>query len=336
MIWQTREETSQKQRPIFSNQQFRPAGAVTEGMSRLFDAHPLNGPDKKRGYVVNAWHTERCYFMQSELAPFSIRKTAKHTETSGHLLVLHRYLEGGWKGQIGDEALEREVGNIYILDQELPLEAIEGASTVQVAYVHKDLLGFDPTHHPRLLTVDQSSTIGRFLHAAWDRLFAALWQSDKLISETVIDHFFACIKMALGDHPHRADIRAHARAALYEQICRYIEDNLGSPDLGTQSILAKFGVSRASLYRMFEPKGGVRNYIMDRRTLRAVLDISRHADRRGIVQMAADRWGFSTGPNFNRSIKRLYGNSPRALFKNHEIIIPDTDFVGSFVTRSAA
>jgi AraC-like DNA-binding protein len=66
---------------------------------------------------------------------------------------------------------------------------------------------------------------------------------------------------------------------------------------------------------MFEDKGGVRNYITERRALRAILDIANAPHRRGQISMAAADWGFSTMPNFNRAIKRLYGAPPSALFR---------------------
>ncbi|MEM9842024.1 MAG: helix-turn-helix domain-containing protein, partial [Pseudomonadota bacterium] len=73
--------------------------------------------------------------------------------------------------------------------------------------------------------------------------------------------------------------------------------------------------SRAGLYRMFEQQGGVRHYITERRAVRAVLELSQGAQTRGAVQDAADRWGFSSGPNFNRVIKRMFGVTPGALLE---------------------
>ena len=80
-------------------------------------------------------------------------------------------------------------------------------------------------------------------------------------------------------------------------------------------ILQTFGVSRASLYRMFEPQGGVRRFITDRRTLHAVMDLSRTTGRRGYIREVSDRWGFPSMVEFNRTVRRLYDQNPSALFQ---------------------
>ncbi|MEL7113396.1 MAG: hypothetical protein AAGK93_10740, partial [Pseudomonadota bacterium] len=72
-------------------------------------------------------------------------------------------------------------------------------------------------------------------------------------------------------------------------------------------------LSRATLYRMFEPLGGVRNYLMYRRAVAALFDLAEAKAERGSVLRVCERWNFSPPANFNRSIQRLFGNSPRAL-----------------------
>jgi AraC-like DNA-binding protein len=52
-------------------------------------------------------------------------------------------------------------------------------------------------------------------------------------------------------------------------VSRYIEANLGARDLGVDKLARTFGLSRASLYRLFEPVGGVASYIRTRRLARA-------------------------------------------------------------------
>ncbi len=128
-----------------------------------------------------------------------------------------------------------------------------------------------------------------------------------------LDRLAACLKIALGAHPQREDVRAHARQALFRQVCLFIERNLERVELSTNMLLSQFGLSRATLYRMFEPLGGVRNYLMYRRAMAALIDLSEVNAERGSVLRVCERWNFSSPANFNRSIQRLFGNSPRAL-----------------------
>ncbi|MGU3362838.1 AraC family transcriptional regulator [Methylobacterium sp. M6A4_1b] len=53
-------------------------------------------------------------------------------------------------------------------------------------------------------------------------------------------------------------------------IRRFIEAELGSEALDAPAILARFGLSRSNLYRLFEADGGVAAHIRERRLLRAM------------------------------------------------------------------
>ena len=127
------------------------------------------------------------------------------------------------------------------------------------------------------------------------------------------------------------------RAARYGQflaIQSYIEQNLSRMDLCAETLLPKFGVSRATLYRLFEEEGGVRNYIVDRRLFRAILDISTGPQHRGKIQQAAKRWGFSSAANFNRSVRHTFGGAPGALLRSPQATAADSDVIGAYPSKN--
>jgi AraC-like DNA-binding protein len=94
-------------------------------------------------------------------------------------------------------------------------------------------------------------------------------------------------------------------------ICRYIESNLGARDLGVVTLVRTFGLSRASLYRLFEPVGGVANYIRSRRLERAHQEIcTAGLDSRRIAPIAY-RSGFKSIAAFNRAYQEAYARTPR-------------------------
>ena len=63
--------------------------------------------------------------------------------------------------------------------------------------------------------------------------------------------------------------------ASFVTVRRYIDRKLASPDLSANSIAAEFGLSRASLYRLFEPAGGIAKYIRKVRLSRAYQGLPR-------------------------------------------------------------
>jgi AraC-like DNA-binding protein len=98
-------------------------------------------------------------------------------------------------------------------------------------------------------------------------------------------------------------------------LCRYIEGNLASRDLGVAKLAATFGLSRASLYRLFEPAGGVASFIRQRRLARARHELSApglHDRRIGPIAYQA---GFRSVATFNRAFLAAYGETPRNVRK---------------------
>lgn len=100
------------------------------------------------------------------------------------------------------------------------------------------------------------------------------------------------------------------RAALFAAIVRHVERRLADPDLGADAICRRFGVSRASLYRMFEPHGGLMHYVQDRRMKRAfaMLVAPEHRHRR-LIDIAGD-CQFASDATFARAFRRHYGHAP--------------------------
>lgn len=92
-------------------------------------------------------------------------------------------------------------------------------------------------------------------------------------------------------------------------IKRHIDAHLGHPELGPAGLSATFGVSRPTLYRMFEPMGGVAAYILQRRLARSLADLMSPRQQR--ISDVARRWGFASETSFSRAFRAAYGISPR-------------------------
>jgi AraC-like DNA-binding protein len=102
-------------------------------------------------------------------------------------------------------------------------------------------------------------------------------------------------------------------------LCSYIEGNLAARDLGVAKLAATFGLSRASLYRLFEPVGGVASFIRERRLARAHHDLNARGlhDRR--IGPIAYQAGFRSIATFNRAFLAAYGETPRSARRNQKI-----------------
>jgi AraC-like DNA-binding protein len=105
--------------------------------------------------------------------------------------------------------------------------------------------------------------------------------------------------------------RAAVRAAVYEQVRRYVEANLHDPDLSPESVLASLRLSRASVYRLFEHEGGLAAYIRSRRLRMAADELVRFPHME--VQDIASGLGFNDASSFTRAFRRAFDIAPREL-----------------------
>ncbi|WP_298952183.1 helix-turn-helix domain-containing protein [uncultured Methylobacterium sp.] len=95
---------------------------------------------------------------------------------------------------------------------------------------------------------------------------------------------------------------------------RFIQRELASPSLGAEVVAAQFGLSRSTLYRLFEEDGGVQSYIRDRRLMRAMkLLVQAGAAGSPRISGIAYAVGFTDDSTFSRAFKRRFGFAPSDL-----------------------
>ncbi len=300
-----------------------------------WDATPLNVYPDRSGVAAECWQIGPCMFSVIEVAPFIFETKRTHLQNRGALLGLRKILSGFEFGDYADGENRASPGPIHIADPHSVGKSIGTALKIQEVYVPRHLVGLSPSRLARTERVDATSAMGKIVHAEWDLLFLAAQSGITQISQRSLERFLSGFKIALGVPPQREDVRAHARELLFRQIERLIETNLRSTDIDANTILARFGLSRASLYRMFEPFGGIRTYTTQLRASKALLEIWETGAMRGSVAAARERWRFQTGTDFNRTVSRLFGNSPRRLFSTDTPASPDlnaaSDFAFNFV-----
>jgi AraC-like DNA-binding protein len=113
----------------------------------------------------------------------------------------------------------------------------------------------------------------------------------------------------MGREPLDADpgLGAATRTAIQSFVERL--DTL--PDqLRVSALCHRFGVSRATLYRIFDADGGLMHYVRERQLRRAlgVLTSPAHCHRR-IIDIALQH-GFATESSFIRAFRRRFGATP--------------------------
>ena len=103
--------------------------------------------------------------------------------------------------------------------------------------------------------------------------------------------------------------RAVGRALMFEKTRRYIRENLNDFELSPERVVQALGLSRPTIYRLFQHEGGLGAYIRQLRLRVAADDFVRFP---GIpVQDIGYALGFKSASDFTRAFRRAYDLSPR-------------------------
>lgn len=282
----------------------------------VIDMTPLQSKSCTGLFVNQTWFAGDCMFSQRAVDGNSHRHGEEHIKQTGDLLYIYRYLSGFSIGQTGDNSYGIHPGMIAVRDYAYPFQGIQLAGVTQGIFFPHAVMGYTAGDHPRLRLFAENSAFAQVVHAEFDAFFLQLGAGTDHLPADRVERFKNVLRLAIHGKGAKEDVRTQARTALKETICGFIERNMADLRFSTTSILRQFGVSRATLFRMFEMDGGVRNYINQRRLFRAVHQISINPLTRGEISKAASEWGFSSDANFNRAVRRAFGTSPNSLFES--------------------
>lgn len=105
--------------------------------------------------------------------------------------------------------------------------------------------------------------------------------------------------------------RALARAMAFDRARSFVRANLADSDLSPESVVDSLGLSRPTLYRLFQHEGGLGTYIRHVRLRTAAHDLVHfpHVP----VQDIGFALGFKSASDFSRAFRRAFGVAPQDL-----------------------
>jgi AraC-like DNA-binding protein len=103
--------------------------------------------------------------------------------------------------------------------------------------------------------------------------------------------------------------RAQIDVGRKERVRQAVRRHLRTPTLEPKTLSRLVGMSRSSLYRLFEDTGGVARYIQSQRLLEAHAVLSDPATTKSISAIAEDLC-FADASSFSRVFRREFGDSP--------------------------
>ncbi|MEF7614509.1 helix-turn-helix domain-containing protein [Aquincola sp. MAHUQ-54] len=260
---------------------------------------------------TSSWQLGQIIAGTAAFGPCEQERTAQRIRADGvdHYrltLVTHgalRVESDGRRTEIGQ-------GHILFTDMSRPeRRSISAGSNVSVFIAREvldealprplDVHGFVPAGALAMLLRSHLQSLAQLLPSLSVAEAASLWQP-------TVQMIAACIA---PDAARLAEARGAAEVTLLRQVCRYIEMHLKDADLSPQDIASALKLSRATLYRLFEPLGGVAAYVKERR-LNHIHELLCNADGRIHLGRISDTYGFKSAAHFSTAFRKHFGFSP--------------------------
>lgn len=317
---------------------FRLDLSVTPGNAREFDLwraglSPLFTLDAPDAETRASFRLNLTSYQFADVAIVSGTSSAANFERTAPLIArsgldnisLVVYAKGGCALDADGRASEVRAGDICFLDKLRPisLRAPEYDSLTLIlprAMLEPHIADIDGLHG-RILK--KSNPLNAMLVNHLQTLFAEAPALGLADGRLAANGTAALIAAFAGPSARGRDTIARSESAMsLHAVRRFIEGHLHHPDLGPDFICRLLGVSRAKLYRVFEPMGGVSHFILQRRLKRAYALITDPAQACQRVGAIAAQCGFASVSVFSRAFSQAYGMPPtelRGAFERDEL-----------------
>lgn len=294
------------------DQQF---SAWRDAVSVIFDTQTAESRDAGFGSTVSG-------YLFGDVVLGSIRTGAQRYDRSnakigrdGHdQYILQFYLGGHCRVRDGGPDGCTQPGDMFIVDAAQPLATETAQSEFLNLAVPRRLLA------PLLTAPDQQSmrvirgadpTVA-LLREHLGALYRHAPQMTLTNAQAVMPATLQLAASALNASVSPEHMPAVQQCA-FVSICRYVEKRLTDPQLSVDLVAGAFGMSRATLYRLFEQEGGFATYVRERRLRRCRAMLADPARRSMSIADIAAAHGFTDAANFTRAFRRSIGLSPRAV-----------------------
>lgn len=143
-----------------------PAAFMRERTAAMYDMTPLRASSGPGRHVTTNWYVGRVLFIRTEHSATVIRRSKAQAENGAGLVFLHRYVGGRLRGLMGDLNIDRDPGEMYLIDQAQRVDCIQFQTKIEGVFIPKDLIGFDPDRHAPFMRFSHNKTLSALLYRA--------------------------------------------------------------------------------------------------------------------------------------------------------------------------
>jgi len=234
-----------------------------------------------------------------------------------HIFVDH-LVDCDMAGEAGGQSFAAQSGDVLLFDMARP--ATFGISAPdhrrggwRTAFLMIPRAHFETVCDVRNLhglVLREGSAVGQIVRSHIRALAAAAAALDGQEAEALGRGTAALMAQALAPASYR-DPRDRERFTdvTMLRVRHFIAGNLGRADLSPNLIARECGISRATLYRLFEPFGGVAGHVRRQRLLRAKRELGAASQSNQTISAIARRNGFTDDASFRRAFRQAFGLS---------------------------
>ena len=171
---------------------------------------------------------------------------------------------------------------------------------------------FAPSAHGTIFAADSGP--GRMLYRTVESLFQTVEALTVAEASAAMDALIMLVAGMLEGEFVRQAAPNSSGDPLLDKATAFIDRNLARPDLAPALLEKSLPLSRSSLYRLFEPLGGVRNAILQRRLERAVRVLLTSTAVKPPLRAIARDHGFSSEEQYSRMFRTRFGTTPSQFY----------------------
>ena len=292
----------------FDYRKFPPAErlpAFRQFTASLYESWSLGEPESFRADAIGHQVGE-LIFTEVEFSAARFKRSARHLQGGGKdFLTLHAQLAGVECLTMEHGIVRLLPGRIYLRDWACPFDCKATPMHMYTIVVPRHRLVSSDVldRQSPILEWQVSAPEGGLLFKLWTELVKSFANVTLKQAELMCDGLLGFVDGLLGGL-----VREDAPATL-RSMEQFLAARLRS-DVGVEDLCRRFHTSRSTVYRLFEPHGGVRSYLSRTRMERAYADICRADPKHAQIAEIAASWRFSEPSSFSRKFRRQFEQSP--------------------------
>ena len=245
----------------------------------------------------------------------TLRRGPAEIARGGDQICLYAQVEGELDAVYDGKARKLRAGDVAVIDYSRELES--RATDFHIMYVmvprssvRRQFLS--PAAHGAVFPA--ATGAGRLLYRAIETLLQSADRLTLAEAAAAVDALLAMTAGLLDGARTREAGLPIPDNAQFERALAVIDRELANLDLAPADLEAELAISRSGLYRLFEPFGGVRAAILQRRLERAAKTLLSGTAAKPPLRAIARDHGFRNEKQFGRAFRIRYGITPSAFY----------------------